>query len=97
MKKAWKTILIIALCILIPLGALAVYLPTGQPNLPGQPLAELYSQALVGMVALVGQWWLERRSPSKEEVAAHLVDLAYHGLAHLRPSRSRHGPAGGGG
>ena len=47
-------------------------------------LAELYSQALVGMVALVGQWWLERRSPSKEEVAAHLVDLAYNGLAHLQ-------------
>jgi hypothetical protein len=24
--------------------------------------AELYSQALVGMVALVGQWWREARS-----------------------------------
>ena len=48
-------------------------------------LAELYSQALVGMVALVGQWWLERRSPGKEQVAAHLVDLAYNGLAGLRP------------
>ena len=24
-------------------------------------LAELYSQALVGMVALVGQWWLDNR------------------------------------
>jgi AcrR family transcriptional regulator len=46
-------------------------------------LAELYSQALVGMVALVGQWWLDRRSPGKEEVAAHLVNLAYNGLAHL--------------
>jgi hypothetical protein len=41
------------------------------------------------MVALVGQWWLERRSPSKEEVAAHLVDLAYNGLAHLQPSTGR--------
>jgi hypothetical protein len=46
-------------------------------------LAELYSQALVGMVALVGQWWLDTRSPGKEEVAAHLVNLAYNGLAHL--------------
>jgi AcrR family transcriptional regulator len=46
-------------------------------------LAELYSQALVGMVALVGQWWLETRSPGKREVAAHLVNLAYNGLAHL--------------
>ncbi|MET0763796.1 MAG: TetR/AcrR family transcriptional regulator [Blastococcus sp.] len=48
-------------------------------------LAELYSQALVGMVALVGQWWLETRSPGKREVAAHLVNLAYNGLAHLDP------------
>jgi AcrR family transcriptional regulator len=46
-------------------------------------LAELYSQALVGMVALVGQWWLDNRSPGKQEVAAHLVNLAYNGLAHL--------------
>jgi len=52
-------------------------------------LAELYSQALVGMVALVGQWWLERRSPPKHEVAAHLVELAYNGLAHLQPSADR--------
>jgi len=49
-------------------------------------LAELYSQALVGMVALVGQWWLETRSPGKREVAAHLVNLAYNGLSHLEPS-----------
>jgi AcrR family transcriptional regulator len=48
-------------------------------------LAGLYSQALVGMVALVGQWWLETRSLSKEEVAAHLVNLAYNGLAALEP------------
>jgi AcrR family transcriptional regulator len=48
-------------------------------------LAELYSQALVGMVALVGQWWLDTRSPPKHEVAAHLVNLAYNGLAHLDP------------
>jgi AcrR family transcriptional regulator len=49
-------------------------------------LAELYSQALVGMVALVGQWWLDTRSPGKHEVAAHLVNLAYNGLAHLDPA-----------
>ena len=49
-------------------------------------LAALYSQALVGMVALVGQWWLENRTPDKREVAAHLVNLAYNGLAHLEPS-----------
>ena len=48
-------------------------------------LAALYSQALVGMVALVGQWWLDERSPGKHEVAAHLVNLTYNGLAHLDP------------
>jgi AcrR family transcriptional regulator len=46
-------------------------------------LAELYSQALVGMVALVGRWWLEVRKPRKETVAAHLVNLAWNGLSHL--------------
>jgi AcrR family transcriptional regulator len=48
-------------------------------------LAELYSQALVGMVALVGQWWVDERFPGKHEVAAHLVNLSYNGLAHLEP------------
>ncbi|RZU34438.1 TetR/AcrR family transcriptional regulator [Blastococcus saxobsidens] len=47
-------------------------------------LAGLYSQALVGMVAQTGQWWLDTRSPGKEEVATHLVALAYDGLSHLR-------------
>ena len=46
-------------------------------------LAELYSQALVGMVALTGRWWLEVRKPRKEVVAAHLVNLAWNGLAGL--------------
>ena len=46
-------------------------------------LAALSRQALVGMVALVGQWWLDTRSPGKREVAAHLVNIAYTGLPHL--------------
>jgi len=46
-------------------------------------LAELYSQALVGMVALTGRWWLEVRKPRKDTVAAHLVNLAWNGLSHL--------------
>jgi AcrR family transcriptional regulator len=48
-------------------------------------LAELYSQALVGMVALTGRWWLDVRKPRKETVAAHLVNLAWKGLSHLEP------------
>ncbi|GAB2925911.1 TetR/AcrR family transcriptional regulator [Streptomyces mayteni] len=46
-------------------------------------LAPMYSQALVGMVALTGQWWLNVRKPKKAEVAAHLVNLAWHGLQGL--------------
>ncbi|MGB3437739.1 MAG: TetR/AcrR family transcriptional regulator [Actinophytocola sp.] len=46
-------------------------------------LAALYSQALVGMVALTGQWWLDSRQPGKDEVAAHLVNLSWNGLSHL--------------
>ncbi|GIG46376.1 TetR family transcriptional regulator [Dactylosporangium siamense] len=46
-------------------------------------LAELYSQALVGMVALTGRWWLEVRKPRKEVVAAHLVNLAWNGLSNM--------------
>jgi AcrR family transcriptional regulator len=46
-------------------------------------LSGLYSQALVGMVALTGQWWLEARRPKRDEVAAQLVNLAWHGLSHL--------------
>ena len=46
-------------------------------------LAGLYSQALVGMVALTGQWWLDARKPKRDDVAAHLVNLAWNGLSHL--------------
>jgi AcrR family transcriptional regulator len=49
-------------------------------------LAGLYSQALVGQVALVGQWWLDNRSPGRDEVAAHLVNLAWNGLSALEPA-----------
>ena len=49
-----------------------------------QKLAGLYSQALVGMVALTGQWWLDARKPKRDEVAAHLVNLAWNGLSGLQ-------------
>ncbi|HEY2205230.1 MAG TPA: TetR/AcrR family transcriptional regulator [Pseudonocardia sp.] len=48
-----------------------------------ESLAGLYSQALVGMVALTGQWWLDVRAPARDEVAAHLVNLAWHGLSGI--------------
>jgi len=46
-------------------------------------LAGLYSQALVGMVALTGQWWLDARKPKRDEVVAHLVNLSWNGLSRL--------------
>jgi AcrR family transcriptional regulator len=46
-------------------------------------LAPMYAQMLVGMVALTGQWWLDVRKPKKADVAAHLVNLAWNGLAGL--------------
>jgi len=49
-------------------------------------LAPMYAQMLVGMVAFTGQWWLDARKPELEEVAAHLVNLAWNGLSKLEPS-----------
>jgi hypothetical protein len=53
--------------------------------------APMYSQMLVGMVALVGQWWLDVREPSKDEVVANLVNLAWNGLSGLEPRPSLRG------
>lgn len=50
--------------------------------------APLYSQMLVGLVALAGQWWVdahETTSLTKPQVAAHLVNLTWNGLSGLRP------------
>lgn len=51
---------------------------------PDPSVAGLYSQALVGLVAMTGQQWLDRREPSREVLAKHLVNLAWYGMAHLR-------------
>ena len=48
--------------------------------------APIYARALVGMVALVGQWWLETGRPQRNVVAAHLVNLAWNGLRALEPN-----------
>src|ERR1700684_717196 len=48
-------------------------------------LAPPYSQMLVGMVAFAGQWWLDVRKPKLEEMAAHLVNLAWNGMSALDP------------
>jgi AcrR family transcriptional regulator len=54
-------------------------------------MAPMYAQMLVGMVALTGQWWLDARLLTREEVAAHIVNLAWNGLVGLesKPKLSR--------
>ena len=47
--------------------------------------APLYAQMLVGLIAQVGQWWLDERRMKKEEVAAHVVNLVWNGVRNLRP------------
>jgi len=48
-------------------------------------IAPMMARALVGMVALTGQWWLDAGKPSRKIVAAHLVNLAWNGLKDLDP------------
>ncbi len=45
--------------------------------------APIYAHALIGMVTSVGQWWIETREPSVEDVAKHLAALAWNGLRRL--------------
>lgn len=53
-------------------------------------VAPLYAQMLVGMVGTTGQWWLDTREPGKQVVAAHLVNLAWNGLANLAQQPALH-------
>jgi len=46
-------------------------------------LAGPFGQALVGLVAMAGQTWLETRTPAKDVLAAQLVNLAWNGLSGL--------------
>lgn len=57
-------------------------------------LAPIYAHMLVGMAVQTGQWWVDVRKPSKEVVAAHLVNLAWHGFEHLE-KKPRLSGAGG--
>lgn len=45
--------------------------------------ARLYAQALVGLVTMTGQQWLETREPDRLVVARHLINLAWNGMANL--------------
>lgn len=42
-----------------------------------------YAQMLVGMTVFTGQYWADQRKIGKEQLAAHIVNLAWHGLSRL--------------
>lgn len=56
-----------------------------------------YAQMLVGMTVFTGQYWADRPKVSKEQLAAYIVDLAWHGLSRLdsKPSCSLRAPRRG--
>jgi AcrR family transcriptional regulator len=47
-------------------------------------MAPVLARALVGMVALTGQWWLDVRKPKREVVGSTMVNLVWNGLKDLR-------------
>ena len=47
-------------------------------------MAPLLARALVGMVALTGQWWLDEGKPKRSDVTANLVNLVWNGLKDLK-------------
>ena len=46
-------------------------------------LSDLYSNALIGMVTQVGQWWVKNPQMAADDVAKHVVALGWMGLRHL--------------
>ena len=46
--------------------------------------APIYAQALVGTIAVTGQWWLDTPTMSKKDVAAHLVNFIWYGMRGLQ-------------
>jgi AcrR family transcriptional regulator len=46
-------------------------------------LAPLYAHALIGMVTLVGQWWIENQQLDIETVAKHVAAIGWMGLRHI--------------
>ena len=45
--------------------------------------APYYAQMLVGMTVFTGQYWADRPKLGKEQLAALIVNLAWHGLSRL--------------
>ncbi|KFJ04262.1 TetR/AcrR family transcriptional regulator [Bifidobacterium tsurumiense] len=43
-----------------------------------------YAQMLVGMTVFTGQYWADQPKVNKEQLAAHIVNLAWNGLSRLQ-------------
>lgn len=46
-------------------------------------ISPIYAHALIGMVTLTGQYWMDNQELPAEEVARHLAALGWMGLRHL--------------
>lgn len=46
-------------------------------------VAPVYAHALIGMVTLVGQWWIENRQLDVDTVAKHVAAMGWMGLRHI--------------
>ena len=46
-------------------------------------VAPVYAHALIGMVTLVGQWWIENQELDVETVAKHVAAMGWMGLRHM--------------
>lgn len=46
-------------------------------------VAPIYAHALIGMVTLVGQWWIENKDLDVEHVAKHVAAIGWMGLRHI--------------
>jgi hypothetical protein len=45
--------------------------------------AEPWAYAIVGAVHLAGDWWLERRTMSREQLVEYLTKLVWDGMQHF--------------
>jgi AcrR family transcriptional regulator len=46
-------------------------------------VAPIYAHALIGMVTLVGQWWIENKQLDIDTVARHVAAMGWMGLRHI--------------
>jgi AcrR family transcriptional regulator len=46
-------------------------------------VAPIYAHALIGMVTLVGQWWIENQKLDVHTVAKHVAAIGWMGLRHM--------------